>query len=138
MQRLAFLSVALLSACALDKTDAPKGEVDESEPPSQPTELQAPGGKSDDPRQLVAYTLESPHPYTNNLSRTFTMNLASVLPSCATQVKVHFSMLQTEAGYDFVRVRNGSGSTVQTFDGSRNNTWTDWVPLSGHHSASSP
>jgi hypothetical protein len=130
MQRLAFLSVALLAACALDKTDAPKGEVDESEPPSDPTELQAPGGKSDDPRQLVAYTLESPHPYTNNLNRTFTMNLASVLPSCATQVKVHFSVLQTEAGYDYLRVKNGSGSTVQTFDGSRNNTWTDWVTLS--------
>jgi hypothetical protein len=136
MQRLAFAFVALLSACALDKTEAPKGEVDESEPPSDPTEIQAPGPKSDDPRQLVNYSLESVHPYTNNMNRTYTLSLATVLPSCATQVKVHFSVLQTEAGYDFVRVKNGSGATVQSFDGSRNNTWTNWVPLSANKTMS--
>ncbi len=131
MQRLAFVCVALLSACALDKTDAPKGEVDESEPPSDPTELQAPGPKADDPRQLVAYTLESAHPYANNLNKTYTLNLGTVLPSCATQVKVHFSVLQTEAGYDSLKVKNGAGSVVATFEGSRNNTWTaNWISLS--------
>ncbi len=131
MQRLAFVSVALLSACALDKTEAPKGEVDESEPPSDPTELQAPGPKADDPRQLVAYTLESAHPYANNLNKTYTLSLGSVLPSCATAVKVHFSVLQTEAGYDFLKVKNGAGSVVETFEGSRNNTWTaNWISLS--------
>ncbi len=136
MQRLAFVCVTLLSACALDKTDAPKGEVDESEPPSTPGELQAPGPKADDPRQLVPYTLESAHPYANNTNRTYTLSLGTVLPSCASQVKVHFSVLQTEAGYDFVRVKNGSGTTVQTFDGSRNNTWTNWITLSSNKSMS--
>jgi hypothetical protein len=137
MQRLAFVSVVLLSACALDKTDAPKGEVDESEPPSEPTELQSSGPKSDDPRQLVAYTLESAHPYTNNLNKTYTLSLASVLPSCATQVKVHFSVLQTEAGYDQLRVKNGAGAIVQTFEGSKNNTWTaSWIPLSANKTMS--
>ncbi|MGE0398577.1 MAG: Kazal-type serine protease inhibitor domain-containing protein [Kofleriaceae bacterium] len=131
MQRLAFLSVALLSACALDKTEAPKGEVDESEPPSDPTEIQASGPKSDDPRNLVAYTLESAHPYSNNLNKTYTLDLSNVVPSCATAVKLHFSVLQTEAGYDFLRVKNGAGGVVQTFDGSRNNTWTSsWASLS--------
>ena len=136
MHRLAFATLVLMSACALDKTDAPKGEVDESEPPSDPTEIQAPGPKSDDPRQLVAYSLESAHPYTNNLNKTYTLALGSVLPSCASQVKVHFSVLQTEAGYDYLRVKNGAGAIVQTFDGSRNNTWTSWVPLSANKSMS--
>lgn len=130
MQRLAFLSVVLLTAC-LDKTEAPKGEVDESEPPSDPTELQAPGPKADDARQLVAYTLESAHPYTNNLNKTYTLSLGSVLPSCATSVKVHFAVLQTEAGYDQLRVKNGSGAIVETLEGSKNNYWTaSWIPLS--------
>lgn len=137
MQRLAFFSVALVSACALDKTEAPKGEVDESEPPGDPTELAAPGPKADDPRQLVAYSLESAHPYTNNLNKTYTLALQSVLPSCASAVKVHFSVLQTEAGYDQLRVKNGSGAVVETFDGSRNNAWTaNFIPLSASKSMS--
>lgn len=137
MQRLAFLSMVLLSACALDKTEAPKGEVDESEPPLEPDELQAPGPKADDPRNLVAYTLESIHPYTNNMNRTYTLSLGSVLPSCASAVKLHFSVLRTEAGYDYLRVKSGSGATIHTYDGNHDNTWTaSWIPLSANKTMS--
>lgn len=136
MKRLAFLSVALVSACALDKADAPKGEVDESEPPDDPTELQAPGPKADDARQLVAYTLTN-GTYTNNMNKTYTLSLGSVLPACATQVKIHFSVFQTEAGYDTLRIKNGAGAIVETLDGSHNNYWTaSWIPLSASKSMS--
>jgi len=121
--------LTLFASCALDKTDPEKGEVDESEPPGDPT-IPHSSGKSDEAAQRLAYTLESVHPYTNNLAKTYAVNLATVVPSCATQVKLHFSVLRTEAGYDFVSVRNGSGAEVQRFDGNRDNTWTNWVTLS--------
>src|SRR4051812_28872007 len=118
-----------LSACISDdKIEPSKGEVDEDSPPSDPTALTAPG-KEDSSSNVVAYSKESAHPYANNANQTFTLDFAS-LPACTTQVKLHFSVLRTEAGYDFVSVRNGSGTEVQRFDGTKDNTWTNWVPLS--------
>ncbi|CAN5729749.1 hypothetical protein BH11MYX3_BH11MYX3_36260 [soil metagenome] len=120
----------LFSACAIDdKSEPTKGEVDESEPPSEPTVANA-GPKADDVRKLVSYDKQSAHPYANNLNQTISMDLATVLPSCATQVKVHFPMLRTEAGYDYLSVRNGSNAEVERYDGNRDNTWTGWIPLS--------
>ena len=124
------LASTALPACMSDeKIEPTKGEVDEEGPPSDPTSLQDPA-KADTSSQIVAYSKESAHPYANNLNQTYGLDLAGVVPACATQVKLHFSMLRTEAGYDYVIVRNGAGAEVQRFDGSRDNTWTNWVPLS--------
>lgn len=119
-----------LSACISDdKIEPVKGEVDEDSPPTDPTALTEPG-KEDGATQVLAYSKESAHPYANNANLTFALDLASTVPPCTSQVKLHFSVLRTEAGYDFVSVRNGSGTEVQRFDGTKDNTWTNWIPLS--------
>src|SRR5688572_22978834 len=123
-------SLFLFTGCALDEKDEPlKGEVDEDPPMGSPFDGVA-IGKADGSQQIVPYRVESIHPYTNNMSKTYTLDFASVLPSCAKQVKLHFSMLRTEANYDFVRVVNGQGTQVASFTGTQDNTWTDWVALS--------
>ena len=123
--------IAGFAGCALDeeKTEPTKGEVDESEPPGDPTSPHT-SGKSDDAAKVLPYVLESVHPYTNNLNKTYTLDLATVVPSCATQVKVHFSALRTEANYDFVSVLSGSGTLVNKYTGTKDNTWSDWATLS--------
>lgn len=124
-------AVAASSGCLtdeLEKDDLPKGVVDESSPPGSPISI-AEGKADGEPRYVVSF--ESPHPYTNNLNRTFTFNLGTVVPTCASSVRAHFSALRTERGYDFVRVINPDGTVAQSFDGNRDNTWTNWVPVSG-------
>ncbi|HTM19639.1 MAG TPA: Kazal-type serine protease inhibitor domain-containing protein [Kofleriaceae bacterium] len=112
-----------------DKEEPEKGVVDDEPPPGTPFDGTA-IGKGDAAAQTVTYRLESVHPYTNNMNKTYTLDLASVLPSCATQVKVHFATLRTEAGYDFLHVVDGTGATVASYDGTHDNTWTDFVRLS--------
>jgi hypothetical protein len=55
---------------------------------------------------------ETPHNYANNRTYTFTYTNPS-----ATQVGVHFSRLDTESGYDFVRIKNAAGTTLYTVSG---------------------
>lgn len=110
------------AACAPTK-DESKGVVDESEPPSIPTEL----GKGDGASQTVAVNVESAHPYTNNLDKLYSVPLSG-LPSCATDARLHFSVLRTEAGYDFVTVEP-TGAPTQEFDGTHDDTWTEWFPI---------
>src|SRR6478609_6447675 len=114
-----------LSACLSDdKIEPTKGEVDEEGPPSDPTALTDPG-KEDSSSQVVALTpvVQSAHPYTNSLNKTYPINLSTVAPACASQVRLHFSQLRTEAGYDYVKVLDGAGAQVQSFDGTKDNTW---------------
>src|SRR5262245_4142413 len=86
LARTCFALAALsLAACALDKDDA-KGAVDESLPPAPTTE----DGKADGSDAELPLALESPHPYTNDLDRTWTIDLAAVLPSCAERARLHF------------------------------------------------
>lgn len=126
--RLRHVAVALgagllLSACVADKDDA-KGVVDDSLPPSIPTELD---GKADAASRVVALSVESPHPYTNHLDRTWSVDLTG-LPSCASAARLHFAVLRTEASYDFVEVAP-VGEPVQSFDGTHDDTWTEWFAL---------
>ena len=121
--------LSLFAGCAVDKSDPVKGEVDDSEPSGDPTIVQS-SGKSDASTKRLPYQLESVHPYTNNLAKTYAVDLAAVVPACATQVKLHFATLRTEADYDFVSVLDGAGTLVQRFDGTHDDTWTEWVTLS--------
>lgn len=129
------LAASVVGCVDEEKIEPAKGEVDEEAPPSDPTSLQGPG-KSDTSTNVVAFVKESAHPYPNNANLTYALSFATVLPSCATQVRLHFSMLRTEAGYDYVHVRDGAGATVERFDGSRDNTWSQWVRLSSTKSMS--
>ena len=113
------LFTVLGAACATDKEDA-KGVVDESQPPSVPSEI----GKADASSKEIAVNVQSAHPYANNLNKLFSVPYTN-LPSCASQIRVHFKVLRTEATYDFVTVES------QSFDGDKDNTWTSWFPKTG-------
>ncbi len=118
------LASLALAGCALDKPDDAKGVVDDSLPPSRPD---AEGGKADAASKIVPISVESPHPYANNLDRVWRVDLSS-LPSCTSRVRLHFAVLRTEARYDFVTVEPTSGA-IQSFDGTHDNTWTEWMDV---------
>lgn len=123
MRNLGLISFMVLGvACAPAKNDA-KGEIDDSPPPAIPTEL----GKGDASSRRVAVDVESAHPYANHVDETFAVPLVD-LPSCATEARLHFSVLRTEAGYDHVTV-DPSGAPAQSFDGNHDDTWTEWFPI---------
>lgn len=120
-----FLTAAIgpaIVACGPAKEDA-KGEVDDSAPPALPLE----SGKADDAARTIDVDAESPHPYANNVDRVFQVSLAG-LPSCASRARLHFAVLRTEAGYDFVTVEP-AGEPAQSFDGTHDNTWTEWFDI---------
>jgi hypothetical protein len=127
MRSFAWLAFTLtVTACAADKNED-KGVLDDSGPPAVPFE----GGKADAASRTVAVDVQSAHPYTNNLERRYRVELAG-LPSCATEARLHFKVLRTEAGYDEVTVEP-VGDSVQRFDGSRDNTWTQWFELNASY-----
>ena len=94
------LSGAMLAAastgCIDDKGELPKGEVDDSSPPGTPFDMQS--GKADDGALRVSVSLETAHPYANNLKRDYTLALDSLVPSCSRSARVHFASLRTEPG----------------------------------------
>src|SRR5688572_33505689 len=101
MRKLGLLLFTFITACSgSESKQDDKGQVDDSEPPAIPTAL----GKSDDAAKTVAVNVQSPHPYTNNSNRVFTVPLN--LPACAKTARLHFKVLRTEANYDFVSVGN--------------------------------
>lgn len=55
---------------------------------------------------------ETPHNYSNNQVYSYTYTKAG-----ASQVAVHFERITTEANYDFVRIKNGSGQVLWTVSG---------------------
>lgn len=120
-----FVFVGLIAAAAgctdAAKEDA-KGQVDESGPPSSPTQL----GKSDASQKTVDVDVQSAHPYTNNLYRTYNVPLTDV-PWCASTARLHFKVLRTEANYDYVTVVD----TGEEFDGIADDTWSGWFATSG-------
>jgi hypothetical protein len=65
---------------------------------------------------------ESPHPYSNNYERSWTIEASG-----AERVRVHFSRLETERNYDYVRVCEEDGTVVKSYTGTHNNTWSPWV-----------
>ncbi len=117
---------ASLVACVDDKDDLPKGMVDDSSPPGSPTDLL--DGKEDG-GTTYPVVLESVHPYTNNLTKTYSVGLDGIVPSCATQVRAHFSAFRTERNYDFVAVLTPEGTATTSLTGSLDNTWSPWVPV---------
>ena len=108
------------AACAGPAKEDAKGQVDESAPPSTPMQL----GKRDASQKTIAIDIESAHPYTNGLNRTYSVPLTG-LPSCAQNARLHFEVLRTEANYDYVTVL----ATGEEFDGIHDDTWTEWFAI---------
>ena len=70
-------------------------------------------------REMV---LESSHPYLENLNETQIIRIPG-----AKYIRVKFSKYDLEKGYDFVRVADASGNTVEKVTGSGVNYTTDYV-----------
>jgi hypothetical protein len=127
MRSFSWLLLSMIAAaCAPQKADD-KGVVDDSEPPAIPSET----GKTDEASRIVPVLVESDHPYTDNLDRIHRVDLG-VLPGCATDARLHFSVLRTEANYDHVTVEP-VGDVAQSFDGDRDGTWTAWFAINADH-----
>jgi bacillolysin len=62
--------------------------------------------------------VNSPHSYTNNYNNTYTYTKVG-----AQKVSVHFSRLETEAGYDFVYIKDKSGNVIAKYDGTKSSFW---------------
>jgi len=56
--------------------------------------------------------IETPHPYTNNMDQTWTITQPG-----AVVMSVHFSVFDTESGYDFVRILDGQDREWAVYDG---------------------
>lgn len=67
--------------------------------------------------------MECPHNYPNNYNNTWTVTG----PTNATRMRVHFTQIALESGYDYVRVQNGAGTTQQTYNSNYTDTWSNWV-----------
>jgi hypothetical protein len=115
---------APLAGCVDEKPAPEKGVVDSSLPPGDPTEPSA-LGKADAGDELAALSVESPHPYANDMNETYEIDL-SFLPSCAYRVQLHFSVFRLEQGYDFVRIDSPADENSQSLTGTRDGTWSDW------------
>lgn len=78
------------------------------------------------PVQAESCLAQSPHPYGNGYNNTWTL----VNPDAnATQTRVHFSRIETEAGYDYVYVRDANNNQVNRTDGSYpSGGWSAAVP----------
>ncbi|HUQ07798.1 MAG TPA: Kazal-type serine protease inhibitor domain-containing protein [Kofleriaceae bacterium] len=127
LRSLCFFTAALSVAACMDKVEPGKGEIEEESPPGTP--LPGPSeGKGDGEAIRATISVESAHPYANNLNKTYAVSLAGRVPSCARRARLHFATLRTEAGYDYLSVE-GPYSAKQTFDGSRDNTWSQWFEL---------
>ena len=66
--------------------------------------------------------IESPHPYPNGYNDSWTVRRAG-----ASEIRVHFSKITTESGYDYVTLYDGAGNTVRTYSGSYSDFWSPWV-----------
>ncbi len=66
----------------------------------------------------VTQTIESPHNYSNNYNDTKTYSQPG-----AQRVAVHFSQFTTETNYDFVYIRDGSGTEIEKHHGNKAAFW---------------
>ncbi|MFO0724190.1 MAG: proprotein convertase P-domain-containing protein [Myxococcota bacterium] len=67
----------------------------------------------------VPQSVESAHPYTNSMNRSWTLSFAG-----AREIRVHFSRIDTERGYDFVRILDANGTMVHEYTGSSSDVTT--------------
>lgn len=116
-----------LTACQAEK-DTFKGAIDDAPPPAGSPVASGPG-KADDAARLVAVDVQSPHPYGNDVDQSWRVELGGLLPSCASEVRLHFATLRTESGYDLVEVTGPVGDELYRYDGDQDDTWTGWLRI---------
>ncbi len=73
-------------------------------------------------RPVESYIVESSHPYTNNYDYTWTITEPG-----ATQIRVHFTKIDTEQNYDFVYVYDYAGAQLHKLSGLYSSGgWSSW------------
>jgi len=84
------------------------------------------GGTEWDPISPIptseSINIESPHPYSNDYNNTWI-----ITRSGAVVMRIHFSYIRTESGYDYVYIKDGNGNIINTYSGDYTDIWTDWV-----------
>ncbi len=60
----------------------------------------------------VPNAIESAHPYANNFNRTWNIEFSG-----ATQMRIHFTRIDTERNYDFVRILDSTGRMLHEYTG---------------------
>jgi subtilisin family serine protease len=70
----------------------------------------------------VVEALESVHPYGMNTNQTFEVSHPG-----AHYIRLHFTKVETENGYDFVTVKDAAGKTVEELTGTMADYTTDYV-----------
>jgi hypothetical protein len=84
-----------------------------------PTVAQAPVEVT---RTVESYTCQSAHPYVNSYDYTWT-----ITKSGATQIRVYFEYIDTEANYDYVYVLTSSGTQLHKISGAQSAYWSSYA-----------
>ncbi|MBU4265771.1 MAG: S8 family serine peptidase [Candidatus Altiarchaeota archaeon] len=71
---------------------------------------------------IVDYSLESEHPYENDMNETWTITMPGF-----TSIAVHFTNISTESYYDSVIVSDASGNAVREYSGTYRDIWSTSV-----------
>ncbi len=120
---LIIASLAALGAFSCAEKLEEKGLVDTSSPPSSPLSLD----KADGFSNMLPLSVESAHPYANDLNEEFVVELDGVVPDCTGEVRLHFAALQLEEDYDFLRVVDENGNVQQSLTGDHGGEFSSWL-----------
>jgi hypothetical protein len=73
----------------------------------------------------IPLTMESPHPYEDNTNRTWIIRG----PAGTARLRVHFTIIDVESGYDFLHIRDAAGLLRQSFSKGApfSDVWSVWV-----------
>lgn len=67
--------------------------------------------------------VESEHPYVENTLQMWQINGdANVI-----RIRLHFSYISTEPGFDFVHIKKGNDDYVESYTSEYTNLWTPWI-----------
>lgn len=67
--------------------------------------------------------IESTHPYPPNDDETWEIHAATA----TTRMRLHFTYLSTEPGWDFVYLMDGQNNIVEVYTGDYSDFWTPWI-----------
>lgn len=74
------------------------------------------------PNKIIDVVIESPHNYPNRYDQTWNISEPD-----ASQIRVHFSRLQTECSRDFVYIYDHNDTLIKKYECSHYDIWTPWV-----------
>lgn len=72
---------------------------------------------------VVNTSIESDHPYANYQDRIWAVDGGPL----ATRIRLHFSRIETEAGFDWVWILDNNKNMVESYTSSNTDVWTPWV-----------